>query len=229
MKPTIVRVENVSKIFEVGETQVSAVNNVSFTICEGEFVSVVGPSGSGKTTLLNLVGTIETPTSGRIIIDSEDVTKYSAKELAAFRREKIGFVFQFFNLIDGLTAWENVELPLIFSYKEPEVRIKKVDSLFEDFGLESLKDKFPEELSSGERQRVAIMRSLVNNPSLLLADEPTGNLDTKTGLSVLKLLAELNEQRNTTILLVTHDPTAAKNAQRIIHMKDGKIEKETIN
>ncbi|UJG43029.1 MAG: ABC transporter ATP-binding protein [Candidatus Heimdallarchaeum endolithica] len=223
----IVKVEHLKKSFIVGENEVIAVKDISFSINKGEFVSCVGPSGSGKTTLLNLLGTIEHPTKGTIIIDGEDVTKFSPNELAQFRRRKIGFVFQFFNLIDGLTAYENVELPLIFDYQDYSERRKKVNKLFDDFDLNNLKHKFPEELSSGERQRVAIMRSIVNDPLILLCDEATGNLDSQTGQKILELLKELNEKKSTTILMVTHDLSAAKVAKRTIHMRDGIIERET--
>ncbi len=222
---TVVRCKNVEKYFTVGTNVVKAVNGVDLKLQEGEFVSVVGPSGSGKTTLLNLIGTLERPTNGDVIIDDTNVTTFNSKQLAILRRRKIGFIFQFFNLVDGLTAVENIELPLIFDNVEKEERNLRSALLIKEFNLEYLKDKFPEELSSGERQRVAIMRALISNPSVLLADEPTGNLDTKTGSKVLDLLVKLNREKNLTILMVTHDLMAAKRAEKIIYMKDGRVEK----
>ena len=223
MTEEIVVCKNLKKTFTVGSSEVQAVDGVSITFTQGEFISIVGPSGSGKTTLLNLIGTLEVPTAGKIIINGTDLSNFTALELTNFRRRNLGFVFQFFNLIEGLTGAENVELPLIFDSIPQEIRRKKVDEIFEEFDLSYLKSKFPEELSSGERQRIAIMRALINEPILLLADEPTGNLDTKTGQSVLDLFEEMNAERGTSILLVTHDLSAAKRARRILHMHDGKI------
>lgn len=223
MKQEIVICENLSKTFTVGSSEVHAVNGVSLKYERGEFSSIVGPSGSGKTTLLNLVGTLEVPTKGKIIINGTDLSLFTRDELTNFRRKNLGFVFQFFNLIEGLTSYENIELPLIFDSIPYETRKKAVNDLIQEFNLEHLRDKFPEELSSGERQRVSIMRALVNDPILLLADEPTGNLDTKTGRTVLDLFVKLNTERGTSIMLVTHDLSAAKRANRTLHMHDGKI------
>ena len=223
MKEQIVICENLSKTFTVGSSEVKAVDNVSVNFERGEFSSIVGPSGSGKTTLLNLVGTLEVPTEGRIIINGTDLSHFEREQLTNFRRKNLGFVFQFFNLIEGLTAYENVELPLIFDSVPYEQRKHAVDSLIKDFNLDYLRNKFPEELSSGERQRVAIMRALVNDPIILLADEPTGNLDSKTGRAMLDLFVNLNKERGTSILLVTHDLSAAKRANRTLHMHDGDI------
>ena len=223
MTEEIVVCKDLKKTFTVGSSRVQAVNGVSITFTQGEFISIVGPSGSGKTTLLNLIGTLEVPTAGKVIINGTDLSNFTQLELTNFRRRNLGFVFQFFNLVEGLTGAENVELPLIFDSVPHETRRKKVEKIFEEFNLSDLKDKFPEELSSGERQRISIMRALINEPILLLADEPTGNLDTKTGQSVLDLFEELNAERGTSILLVTHDLSAAKRARRILHMHDGKI------
>jgi len=223
MKREILSCNKLTKVFILGTNKIYAVNEVSFSVHEGEFVSIVGPSGSGKTTLLNLIGTLERPTRGTYIFDDKDMNALSLSELATFRRKNLGFVFQFFNLIDSLTSFENIELPLVFDGVPYEQRKKKVLSLLKEFDLMYLKDKFPEEISSGERQRVAIMRALVNDPKLLLADEPTGNLDTKTGIAVLSLFEELNKNKGITILMVTHDLSAAKRARRILHMRDGKI------
>lgn len=223
MKEQIVICENLSKTFIVGGSEVKAVDNLSIKFERGEFSSIVGPSGSGKTTLLNLVGTLEVPTEGRIIINGIDLSNFTREELTNFRGKNLGFVFQFFNLIEGLTTFENIELPLIFASVPYERRKEAVDCLIQDFELDHLRNKFPEELSSGERQRVSIMRALVNDPIILLADEPTGNLDSKTGRAVLDLFHNLNKERGTSILLVTHDLSAAKRANRTIHMHDGKI------
>ncbi len=223
MKEQIVICENLTKNFVVGSSEVRAVDNVSINFERGEFSSIVGPSGSGKTTLLNLVGTLEVPSEGRIIINGTDLSHFTREQLTNFRSRNLGFVFQFFNLIEGLTAYENIELPLIFDSVPLEQRKKAVNSFIQDFELEYLRDKFPEELSSGERQRVSIMRALVNDPIILLADEPTGNLDSKTGRAVLDLFVNLNKERGTSILLVTHDLSAAKRANRTLHMHDGKI------
>ncbi|MHA1200161.1 MAG: ABC transporter ATP-binding protein [Candidatus Heimdallarchaeaceae archaeon] len=223
MKGEIVVCEEVSKHFIVGTNVVKAVQGVDVALKEGDFTSIVGPSGSGKTTLLNLIGTLEVPTRGRVIINDADLSKLSPLELTHFRRKNLGFVFQFFNLIEGLTAEENIELPLVFDSVPYEERKTRVNQIIKEFELDHLKGKFPEELSSGERQRTAIMRALINNPVMLLADEPTGNLDTKTGQAVLDLFKKLNEERGTSITLVTHDLAAAKRARRILHMHDGKI------
>ena len=239
MTKNIVVCKNLTKTFQVGSSVVSAVNGLSVNFKEGEFTSIVGPSGSGKTTLLNLIGTLEVPTTGSIIIHGTDLSKLikedssrfsifrngkrGATELTNFRRKNLGFVFQFFNLVEGLTSFENIELPLVFDSIPYETRRKRVDEIIKEFELEYLRDKFPEELSSGERQRVAIMRALINEPFLLLADEPTGNLDTKTGQTILDLFKELNQEKGTAIILVTHDLSAAKRAKRILHMHDGKI------
>ena len=223
MKEQIVICENLSKTFTVGSSKVKAVDGLSINFERGEFSSIVGPSGSGKTTLLNLVGTLEVPTEGKIIINGTDLSNFEKGELTNFRRKNLGFVFQFFNLIEGLTTFENIELPLIFDSVPYERRKEAVNSLIEDFDLDHLRSKFPEELSSGERQRVSIMRALVNDPIILLADEPTGNLDSKTGRAVLDLFHNLNKERGTSILLVTHDLSAAKRANRTLHMHDGKI------
>ncbi|MHA1222174.1 MAG: ABC transporter ATP-binding protein [Candidatus Heimdallarchaeaceae archaeon] len=223
MMEEIVVCEDLTKVFTVGDSKVFAVNSVSFKFHKEEFTSIVGPSGSGKTTLLNLIGTLEVPTKGRIIINGIEVSNFTQAELTNFRRRNLGFVFQFFNLVEGLTTFENIELPLIFDAIPHETRYKKVEEILSEFNLKYLRDKFPEELSSGERQRVSIMRALVNDPVLLLADEPTGNLDTKTGQTVLDIFCDLNKDRGTSILLVTHDLSAAKRAKRTLHMHDGKI------
>ncbi len=226
MGKNVVECKDLCKTFTVGDSEVHAVEKVSLKISEGEFVSVVGPSGSGKTTLLNLIGTLEKPSSGTVIIDGENTKELEIKELAEIRKEKLGFIFQFFNLVEGLTTFENAELPLIFAKKEKKERKKRVEELIKEMEINHLKDKFPEELSSGERQRVAIIRALANKPKLILADEPTGNLDSNTGKVVIEILKQLNKEKKVTILMVTHDISAAKQAKRMITMKDGKVEKD---
>ena len=223
MPQDIVFVENVSRIYQIGETEIHAVKDVTLRLKEGEFTAIVGPSGSGKTTLLNVIGTLEKPTKGTVYVDGVNTAKLSIEEIAKFRRRNIGFVFQFFNLVDALTVYENVELPLVFDGIPHEKRKKRVEEIIKEFELGHLTFKFPEELSSGERQRVAIMRALINNPKIVLADEPTGNLDSKTGIAILGLFEELNREKGITILMVTHDLSAAKRTKRILHMRDGKI------
>nr|MDO8044922.1 ABC transporter ATP-binding protein [Candidatus Baldrarchaeota archaeon] len=197
--------------------------NVNLKVYRGEMVAVVGPSGSGKTTLLNLIGTLDKPTSGKIYIEGEDITTKSEKELTLLRRRKIGFVFQFYNLIPVLTAYENVELPLLISGVPKKEREKRVRRLLEMVGLEDRMNHRPDELSGGEQQRVAIARALVNNPSIILADEPTGDLDTETGLMVVQLMRKLAKEEDSTVIMVTHDPQISEIADRIIYLRDGKI------
>ncbi|MHA1686675.1 MAG: ABC transporter ATP-binding protein [Candidatus Heimdallarchaeaceae archaeon] len=223
MPQDIVFVENISRIYQIGETEIHAVKDVTLKLKEGEFTAIVGPSGSGKTTLLNVIGTLEKPTKGTVYVGGVNTGKLSVEEIAKFRRRNIGFVFQFFNLVDALTVYENIELPLVFDGVPHEKRKKKIEEIIEEFGLKHLVSKFPEELSSGERQRVAIMRALINEPKIVLADEPTGNLDSKTGIAILGLFEELNREKGITILMVTHDLSAAKRTKRILHMRDGKI------
>lgn len=222
-----VEVRNASKTYRSGsEIKVRALEGVSFTLMRGEFVAIVGPSGSGKSTLMNLLGTIDKPTSGQIYIDGAAVDKMSGDELAEFRNRKLGFVFQAFNLVNGLTAEENVELPLMVG--QTDGRRKRADDLLVSLGLgERLKMK-PTQLSGGEQQRVAIARALVNNPTLVLADEPTGNLDTKSGEKVVQLLKRVCSEKNVTVVMVTHNPDITLECDHVIHIKDGKIEKEVL-
>ncbi len=216
----VIECRNVWKIYE---PKVPALRGVSLRIEAGEFCAIVGPSGCGKSTLLNLMGCLDVPTRGRVLIDGCDTRKLGDAELSRLRREKIGFVFQFFNLIPTLTALENVVLPTVFSgRKDPE----KAKRLLEAVGLGSKVRRKPAELSGGERQRVAIARALVNDPEVVLADEPTGNLDSESGTAVLELLSSLNRDTGVTLVLITHDPEVAKRAERIIYMRDGKIVRE---
>jgi len=221
-----VKVQGVKKAYRMGKVIVPALRGVSFEVREGEFLAVLGPSGSGKSTLLHLIGCLDRPDEGKIIVDGADVLKLSDEELAELRLRKIGFVFQFFNLLPRLTAIKNVELPLIIAgvpEKEARERAKEMLRLV---GLEARVSHRPIELSGGEQQRVAIARALINNPKIVLADEPTGNLDTKSGWEIVQLMKRLNEERGQTFIVVTHDPHIAETADRILYLKDGLIEGE---
>ena len=222
-REVVVETVDLCKVYRMGLTEIHALKNVNLKVYRREMVAIVGPSGSGKTTLLNLIGTLDKPTSGKIYIDGEDITIKSEKELTLLRRKKIGFVFQFYNLIPVLTAYENVELPLLISGVPKKEREKRVRRLLEMVGLEDRMNHRPDELSGGEQQRVAIARALVNNPSIILADEPTGDLDTETGLMVVQLMRKLAKEENSTVIMVTHDPQISEIADRIIYLRDGKI------
>jgi len=205
-------------------TSVRALDGVSLSIAQGEFVALEGPSGSGKSTLLNLIGTLDNPTSGRVMIDGMDIGTLKGDALADFRRAKIGFVFQLFNLVPTLNALENVMLPLIPYRRELKFNLdRRARDLLKSMGLETRLYHLPGQLSGGEQQRVAIARALVNSPQLVLADEPTGNLDTKFGEEIVQLLHRLNREERLTIVLVTHDHTVAAQADRIVHMQDGQM------
>jgi len=222
----IVKVHGVKKAYRMGKVIVPALRGVSFEVKQGEFLAVLGPSGSGKSTLLHLIGCLDRPDEGKIIIDGADVLKLSDEELAELRLRKIGFVFQFFNLLPRLTAIKNVELPLIIAgVPEKEARERAMEML-RLVGLEARVSHRPTELSGGEQQRVAIARALINNPRIVLADEPTGNLDTKSGWEIVQLMKRLNEERGQTFIVVTHDPHIAETADRILYLKDGLIEGE---
>jgi len=204
----------------MGDIKVKALDKVSLKIQEGEFIVIYGPSGSGKSTLLHIMGILDTPTSGKVFIEGVDVSKLTKDQHARIRGQKIGFVFQFFNLHSDLTAFENVALPnIIIERENPEF----TQELLNLVGLGSRQDHLPAQLSGGQRQRVAIARSLVNKPSIVLADEPTGNLDSKSGEDAIKLLREINKQTGATMVLITHDPSLAKHAKRMITVKDGRI------
>jgi putative ABC transport system ATP-binding protein len=218
-----VKVENVEKIYRLGEITVPALKSVDMELEKGEFVAVMGPSGSGKTTLLNLLGALDKPTKGKIYVDGKDLTKLREKELTKLRRSTIGYIFQFYNLIPVLSAFENVELPMLIAgtpWKEREMRARQ---LLESVGLADRADHRPDELSGGEQQRVAIVRALANKPSIVLADEPTGDLDTKTGTEVMHTLRNLSKSEGATVIVVTHDPIVADLASKIFEMRDGMI------
>jgi len=214
---------NVSKYYGKGEIKVPALRNVSLKFYRGEPTCIMGPSGSGKTTLLNLIGLLDKPSEGKIILNGKDVTQLSEKEVVKLRRHTIGFIFQFYNLIDVLTAFENVELPMLIAGVPKQERIKKAKMLLSLVGLSDRADHLPDELSGGEQQRVAIARALANDPTIILADEPTGDLDTKTGRAIVELLVKSCIERNVALIMVTHDEEMAKLTHRILIIRDGRI------
>jgi putative ABC transport system ATP-binding protein len=218
----IIELQKVTKIYKLDEVEVVGVKDVDLKIKKGEFVCIMGPSGSGKSTLLHLIGCLDKPTYGKIFIDGIDVSKMSEDELAEIRKNKIGFVFQFFNLYPTLNALENVELPMIIAEKDKEYRRKRAMELLKIVGMEKFKDHFPSELSGGQRQKIAIARALANDPPIILADEPTGNLDSKSGKEVMEIFKKLHEEGRT-IVVVTHNKEVAEYSERIIYLKDGKV------
>jgi len=222
----VVEVENVYKRYMLGKTEVPVLNGVSMKIRRGEIVSIMGPSGSGKSTLLHLIGALDTPTSGKIYFEGQDISNFDDSKLAALRNEKIGFVFQTFNLVPRMNAARNVELPMIFAGVPEEERKQLAIELLKSVGLEHRLDHRPPELSGGERQRVAIARALSNKPQLVLCDEPTGNVDTKTGTEIMEVIARLNLDNKQTFVLVTHDPSVAQYGERILYIRDGVIKGE---
>ena len=224
-KKTVIKLENVWKTYEMGEVKVNALRGVNLEINKGEFVSIMGPSGSGKSTLVNSVGCLDVPTKGRILLDNHDISHLSESALAQIRGKKIGFVFQQFNLINTLTALENVMLPMTFQGYDRDVRIARAEELLELVDLGDRINHKPTELSGGQQQRVAIARALANDPEVILADEPTGNLDTSTGKIVMEFLKRLHSKERKTIIMVTHDPELAKkHAKKIYFLRDGQVE-----
>jgi putative ABC transport system ATP-binding protein len=223
----MIQLNNVSKIVRSGADDLTILDNVSIDIPDGQFVSIVGASGSGKSTLLGLIAGLDAPTTGEILIDGENITEMSEDNLATLRSEKIGFIFQSFHLIPSLTAFENVLIPMeILGLKDSKSRAKK---LLEDIDLTNRGHHFPTELSGGEQQRIAIARAFANNPKILLADEPTGNLDSRNGGHIFDLMTDLHQQSNTTLVLVTHDAELARRAQREIRLRDGKVISDEIH
>jgi len=222
---SLIELDNVAKVYEMGETQVNALKGVTYTIRQGDRLAIMGPSGSGKSTLMNIIGCLDKPSSGRYLLDGKEVSTYDRDQLAGIRNKKIGFVFQNFNLLARTSALENTELPLLYSdvnaKKAREMALKSMEMV----GLKGREHHKTNQLSGGEKQRVAIARALVNSPSVILADEPTGNLDTRTGEEIMKIFTDLNEKEGITIILVTHDPEVSEVAKKIIYLRDGLIEK----
>lgn len=223
----ILEVKNLSKIYGKGDTLVKAVDDVSFTVQQGEFVAIIGPSGSGKSTLLHIIGGVDTPTTGNVIIDGTDITKLKESPLSIFRRRQIGLVYQFYNLIPILTVEENLTLPLLLDGRKPNK--EQIDYLVSNLGLGDRLKHLPNQLSGGQQQRVSIGRALANNPALLLADEPTGNLDSENSKEIVALLRKFNREHNQTVIMITHDERIAQSADRIIAIEDGKIVKDEVS
>lgn len=217
-KEVLLRVDNLTKEYKMGEVAVKALDNISFELYKGEFVVVLGPSGSGKSTILNIMGGMDTPTSGKVFYQEEDISTYSEDELSMFRREHIGFIFQFYNLMPNLTAKENVEMATEISDKPLDI-----EEILKKVGLEERAEHFPSQMSGGEQQRVSIARAVAKNPEVLLCDEPTGALDYSTGIKVLKLLKDINQTMNKTVVVITHNQPIAQMADRVIKMRSGKV------
>ena len=217
----IVRTEKLSKTYGSGENLVRAIDDVNLKIEKGEFIAIVGPSGSGKSTLLHLLGGVDNPSSGKIFIDGNDISKYSSKELALFRRRKVGLIYQFYNLIPNLTVRHNIELPLKLDKRK--IKDEFLLDIIRKIGIENKLDSFPSELSGGQQQRVAIARSLIYSPSLVLADEPTGNLDRENSREIIEILKYFNRTLKQTIIVITHDESIALEAERVITIVDGKV------
>ncbi|MGB9960034.1 MAG: ABC transporter ATP-binding protein [Candidatus Bathyarchaeales archaeon] len=224
----MVEAVELKKTYMLGKVPVEALRGVNLKVETGEFLSILGPSGSGKSTLLNLIGALDKPTSGKLLIENVDISTLNDGQLADLRR-KVGFVFQFFNLIPRFTARQNVELPMAIAGLNSEERRKRAEKLLETVGLKERMNHKPTELSGGEQQRVAIARALANNPSFLLMDEPTGNIDSKSAYEIIQLIKKLNREKGVTIIMVTHDQRLAKEANRTVHMLDGQIVEEVMN
>lgn len=222
----VIRLEHVHKVYELGEVQVHALRGVSLEVCAGEFVAVMGASGSGKSTLMNILGALDKPSRGHYYLDGTDVSQLTKAELARIRNRKIGFIFQQFNLLKRTSALENVELPTIYAGLAPEEREKRAREALQIVGLSDRSHHYPSQLSGGQQQRVAIARALVNRPSILLADEPTGNLDSRTSVEVMDIIQRLNEEQGLTVVLVTHEHDIAQYAKRALEFRDGKVRKD---
>ncbi len=223
MKKIILEVDNIQKYFGNKSNITKAIDNISFTVNEGEFVGIMGASGSGKTTLLNCISTIDKVTSGYILIEDEDITKINKRNIAEFRRKRLGFIFQDFNLLDTLTGYENISLALSINNVKSDLLMKKVEEVAERLNIMEVLNKYPYQMSGGQQQRVAAARAIVTNPSIILADEPTGALDSQNSRMLLTMFEEMNNKMDATILMVTHDPLAASYCNRILFLKDGKI------
>lgn len=222
----ILKVENLSKSYGAGDTMVKALDNVSFSVEKGEFVAIIGPSGSGKSTLLHLLGGVDRPDSGKVYIDGTDIYALNETNLAIFRRRQVGLIYQFYNLIPVLNVEENITLPMLLDGKKPDAeRLKKVMDILQ---LSNRKGHLPNQLSGGQQQRVSIGRAIINNPSIVLADEPTGNLDSKNSEDIIELLKDSNRRYNQTLIVITHDESIALQADRIIAIEDGKIARDEV-
>jgi len=222
---SLLKLEQVSKTYQMDGVKVEALKNISFKVCKGEFLVIMGPSGSGKSTLMHLIGLLDRPTRGQIFLNGKPVSKLSEEEQARLRNKEIGFVFQFFNLLERTSALDNVRLPLFYTGIKPREQEKRAKEALEQVGLGHRLNHYPSQLSGGERQRVAIARALVNNPSLILADEPTGNLDSKSGQEIMEIIASLHREGRT-VILITHDASLTRYGQRLIVIKDGEILEE---
>jgi putative ABC transport system ATP-binding protein len=228
MQNTVIKLEDIKRFFKIGNETIKALQGINLEILKNEYVALMGPSGSGKSTLMNILGCLDTPSSGRYLLNNKDVSKLEDDELAEIRNKEIGFVFQTFNLLPRLNALENVALPLIYAGYNKHQRENRAKEVLEQVGLKDRMTHKPNELSGGQRQRVAIARALVNNPSIILADEPTGNLDTKTSYEIMALFDEIHKNGNT-IIIVTHEEDIALHTKRIVRMRDGKIERDEEN
>lgn len=223
----VIEINQVSKVYKMGKEKVVALDNVSLKIHKGDFVAIIGPSGSGKSTLMHIVGGLDSPTTGTVSIEGKDISRLKDKELSKYRNEKIGFVFQAFNLENSQTALENVMMPLIFAGVSKRERKKRALEALEQVGLKDLAKHKPNEMSGGQRQRVSIARALVNNPEIIFADEPTGNLDSKAGENIMQIFREINE-KGFTVIMVTHNPEEAEKARRVVKIKDGQITSDIV-
>jgi len=219
----IIKLDGVWKIYQLGKIELAVLKDINLEIAPGAFVVILGPSGSGKSTMLNMVGCLDLPTKGKVFLDGNDISKMSEDELAQARGRKIGFIFQQFNLLHNLNALENVMLPMVFQNKPEGERAKRAESLLTSLGLKERMFHRPNELSGGEQQRIAIARALSNNPDIVVADEPTGNLDSTTGKKIMEILKDLHKNEKKTIIVVTHDPTIANYSNQVVHIKDGQL------
>ncbi len=222
---SIIQLKSVSRTYVMGKETIPALDDVSLDIKDGEFLAIMGPSGSGKSTFANVIGGLDKPTSGDVLVDGECINKLNDKHISNYRNKKVGFVFQSFCLLPTYTAIENVMIPLILTGERSSIRKQKAYECLKEVGLENRADHKPYQLSGGERQRVSIARALINQPQIIIADEPTGNLDTKKSEEIVSLLKELNRKKKITVIVITHDPSVARQADRTLHMRDGKIGK----
>ncbi|MEA3308244.1 MAG: ABC transporter ATP-binding protein [Chloroflexota bacterium] len=228
MSSAVIRIQKIGKVYQMGTQEVHALRGISLEVERGESLVIMGPSGSGKSTLMNIIGCLDQPTTGSYFLDEEDVSQMSDDELANIRNRRVGFIFQSFNLLARTSALENVQLPLIYAGASPQLRRERSMEVLNSVGLGDRLDHTPNELSGGQQQRVAIARALVNRPSIILADEPTGNLDSQSGREVMEILQRLNREHGITIIMVTHDPRLLQYADRSLHLFDGLIEREQI-